>query len=183
LSTKINTNFNLKAKQLKKMSDILAGGGGKGASLQTAMHGALSLVANTAVRNYMEPKKVQNLYDPAGDLLSIRTGRLAGSLVGAWRFASSKLPGKTQAMLPENFKSNKSGFNFGKKESIRKVATVGGNIQGIVGTDVFYAQFHEKGTSLHKERPFLEPAAKDSMGRIEQIFESLINETFRKAKI
>jgi len=184
LSTKINSNFNLKASQLKKMSRMLAGASGsRGPSFKTAMHGALTLINNVAVRDYMEPKKTQNIHDPSGDLLSIRTGRLAGSLVGAWRFASSKLPGKTQAILPKNFKSNKSGFNLGKKESIRKVHTTGGNIVGTTGTDVPYAIFHEKGTSMHPERAFLEPAARDSMAKIEMIFESLINETFKKSKL
>ena len=149
--------------------------------LRDAMFLSLEEVGIVAAVDHMIPttNRATALTQPtAADKLTMRTGRLIGSVVGSFRFSEVNLPSSVKSLISGKYGTSSEGFEGGKKESIREVKVGPGQLIGIIGSKVPYAEFHEPG-----EREFFEPAAKESMPTILDIFEEAITETFRRAKI
>jgi len=66
---------------------------------------------------------------------------------------------------------------------IRKIVKDADGYHGIMGSKLIYAMVHEKGSpSRHiPARPYLEPAAKDSEGKVRQILKAKLDDAIRKA--
>lgn len=213
---RIESNYKLKAKQIKRyarrMSQVV---------FKEAMHASLESIGNTAVKNYMDAKAKENILSPSGEKLSVRSGRLAASLVGAYRFTESKLPPTVTQYLGGDLSFGLAGSGKGKKESIRIAKMTGSRIEGIIGSKVPYAEIQEKGGTTHPKvtpksrkffwfmhfltdeekwmmmaltsrqsfnvkippKPYLKPAAQESMPTVEKIFEESIKGEFRKEDI
>ena len=124
---------------------------------------------------------------PIDSMVTTRTGRLAGSIAGNWRFSSTRLPSTVEKFLSGDFSSSAEGFEGGKRESIREVKVSSGKFEGIIGSEVEYAAIHEFGGSTGRaklpERPYLRPAVEEAKPTIFDIFRSAINITFREARI
>jgi HK97 gp10 family phage protein len=54
------------------------------------------------------------------------------------------------------------------------------NIRGFVGTNVFYAKFHELGTKDIPPRPYLRPALTENIDRVKEILTQGLNTAARR---
>lgn len=124
--------------------------------LKGAMYAVLEEVGNVAVMDYMvaqtrESGESSGAFQSrisganTGNRLRTRSGRLAASVVSAWRFSQSGLPHDVNTGMRR--KQLISGE--GTKESIRQVTVTGGKIEGTIGSKVPYAEIHEKGGTTH----------------------------------
>ena len=195
-----------------------------GPIMREALRAALEMVGQRSAADYFittgsaqEGAKAKT--DPAR--LTMRTGRLIASLVGAYRFSSSVLPREVEKFVKTDIKSSTGGFEGGKKESIREVSVSGGRIQAAIGTTVPYAAAHELGSkhsvqitdksrrffwamwfntgdemwmrmALTKKnafnvtipaRPFLGPAARDSVSDIDAMLKVAVEESFKDRRV
>ncbi len=140
------TNIDLKVKEIKKLAKKL-----DKKTLRQTISVALQEIGNTSVVDFMIPKKVEDAILDASDdkKVSIRSGRLAGSITGAFRFSKSDLPRSVDRYISKKFNWSESGFNKGKKESIRQVKVSGNKWQGVIGSKVPYAVIQEKGGTIN----------------------------------
>lgn len=151
-------------------------------AMTIAMMSAFRIVGLRSTQNYMTRSHVTdsssgyNIGTAGGSKLNIRSGRLARSLVDAFDF---------------------SGGGGGTNESIRKINVSGNKVSGIYGSEVPYANIHEKGGTISASsspflvfkigpfwyqkksvnidaRPYLEPALEDSRDDIDAAFKSAL---------
>jgi phage gpG-like protein len=143
---RVTSNIDLKVKQIKKLAKKLSK-----KTLYQTIAVALEEIGNTSVVDFMIPKSVESAIADASDdkKISIRSGRLAGSIVGAFRFSKSDLPRSVERFRSKKFSWSEAGFGEGKKESIRQVKVTGSKWQGVIGSKVPYAVIQEKGGTLH----------------------------------
>lgn len=196
---KIKSNFKKKSKELKKYAKELSR-----KHLKDAMFSALEEVANISVKDFMVQKsKVSGESKGAflervrtastGRKLRTRTQRLAGSVVGNWRFSKTNLPKDVK-----NKMTDKQPFKEGAQESIREVKVSTGKFEGVIGSRVEYASIHEEGGVINHtnlfgkgiqatinipKRPYLKPAVEASKHSIFEIFRTSIESTFERERI
>jgi len=177
----VTTNFKVKQRQIRNYAGQLSR-----VHLLEATRVALDEVGFTAVQKFMKPTTLsQAISDKPTDVLSVRSGRLAGSIVGNFAFSKTSLPSSVEKHRSGNYNSSSSDFSGGKKESIREAKITAGGIQGIIGSKVEYAARHEFGFPKGKTpaRPYLRPAVKVSMRNIQEIYRETVVATFKNAKI
>ncbi len=175
----MKSNFKVKAAEIRKYADLL---GGKFLADATAV--ALDEVGFVAVRTFMRATTVgQAIGLAASDVVTVRTGRLAGSIVGNFRFSETTLPSSVEKFRTGQYNSSNSGFGGGRKESIREVKVRPGGIQGIIGSKVKYAARHEFGFKSTPARPYLRPAVKVALPSVKNIYRETLTSTFQKADI
>lgn len=197
---KVRSNAKQKAKEIRAYGRQLSRNHLKG-----AMFASLEEVANVAVGDFMRPgarrkgeahgEFIQRIrMRSTGKRLRVRTGRLASSVLGTWRFSKAKLPSSVQlAMRPKE-----RAPGGGERESIREVKIGRGKLEGIVGSTVPYARIHEFGGTIHHtnlfgrgiqadismpERPYLRPAVEKARPSIVEIFGRSIQSTWDQARI
>jgi len=185
---RVITNFKAKGRKFRSYAKRL---GSK--YMRDGMFMALEMVGNTAVAEYMKQTSIDNFTQAlTGNKLRIRTGRLARSIMGVMSFTTAKYPAKMEKFVKSQIPTSKEGWGGGKKESIRQVTVNSRQIEGIIGSEVLYAQIHEKGgviktksggTITIPKRPYLVPAVKESMPDIHDMFDMLIHETFKRELI
>ena len=126
------------------------------------------------------------------DKLTIRSGRLIGSLVNAPRFRGGRLPSSVKALAAGKFNSSAAGFREGRSEAFRQVEITSSGMIAVIGSDVPYARIHEFGGQAGRNRsvaiparPYLTPAAAKvvASGAADRILSAAINETFKRANI
>ena len=163
-NVKAITNIDLKVKEIKRLAKKL-----NKKTLYQTIAVALQEIGNTSVVDFMIPKKVESaITDASNDnKVSIRSGRLAGSIIGAFRFSKSDLPRSVDRYISNDFTWSESGFGAGKRESIRQVKVSGNKWQGVIGSKVPYAIVQEKGGTLN-------PTVSD---RSRRFFWAMYNET------
>jgi|TARA_Y100000310_G_scaffold33205_1_gene31395 hypothetical protein len=138
---RVKSNFKMKSSQISRYARKL-----NKKYFRGAMFAALEEVGNTAVQNYIKQTTLEEAVGgESGSVLMGRTGRLAGSIAGAWRFSQANLPVKVESGMRKKIRQSEAGFEGGKKESIRKVVAGGRRIEGIIGSEVPYAAIHEYG--------------------------------------
>jgi hypothetical protein len=174
------SNFKVKAKELKKYADKISG-----SVFKKLMYRALMEVSFTSVKDYMI--MTSNVLEAIGfpvdpNFLTVRTGRLSRSILDAPSFGRVELPTDVEAMMQSKPTGTNVAPTKGKSEGYKRVIISGRTIEGIIGTDVEYAEKHEKGHGV-KARPFLTPAASDSMPTIKKMFEQTVEETFKRENI
>lgn len=181
-SVEIQSNFKVKARQINAYAALLSK-----QYLADATAVALDEVGFTAVKDFMRATTIPQAikYPPKSptDVLTVRTGRLAGSIVGNFRFSSTRLPRSVEKFKSGEYKSSKAEFGGGKNESIREIKITTGGIQGIIGSRVPYAARHEFGKSPVPARPYLRPAVKVAFPAIHKIYLETITSTFKREKI
>lgn len=111
-------------------------------------------------------------------ILTMRTGRLIASVVGAFRFSEVNLPSPMARFAARPFTSSGEGFEKGKSEAIREVDIGPGGIRARIGTRVPYGKKHELG-----QRPFLRPAVDRAMPMVERILGEAIEGDFKIRRI
>jgi len=146
MSVEFKTNFDFEIKKLKRYIRK-----GHKNAINDAMWASLEYVGNVSARDFMIPTTIKGaVANPSNNAkLSVRSGRLIGSVVGNWRFSSVDLPKTIKRLIGDKIKTSTSGFDGGKKESIRKVKVSGKQFEGIIGSKVPYARIHEEGGVLH----------------------------------
>lgn len=183
---RVESNFKTKGKQIRKYADKL----GK-KHLKGAMSASLQEVANVSVSSFMKidptggggtmAQVVERARaQPTGARLRIRSGRLASSILGTWRFNMSGLPSIVKGEMRARPPVKGTG---GQQESIREVSVSPGRIQGIVGSEVEYARIHEYGSTRMPKRAYLEPAVEKSLPGVIKIFDKSIDSTWERARI
>ena len=190
MSTKVITNFPLKARQFKSYAKKLSTSGDDGI-FKNGMFMALEMIGIAAVADHMKQTSIDNFTQAlTGNKLRIRTGRLSRSIMGVMSFSTSKYPAKMKKFITSNIPTSQEGFEGGKKESIRRVIVGSGKLEGIIGSTVDYAAIHEFGGKAGRglsttipARPYLTPAVKETMPDIFVMFDELIHETFRQEHI
>ena len=153
---KVVSNFKMKSSQISKYARRL-----NKKFFRGAMFSALEEVGNVAAQDYMKSTSLaEAVASPSsGSILTTRSGRLVGSVVGTWRFSQASLPVKVEKGMRKKVRQTQAGFEGGKKESIRKVMATGSKIEGIIGSKVPYAAIHEYGgkttpTTSYKARSY-----------------------------
>ncbi len=186
---KVQSNFASKSRQIAKYGSLL-----KKSILHDAVAAALQEVANISAAKYMAQGTVEEaIGKPAGNILSVRSGRLVGSVVGAWRFSETILPPTVKRFLSGEYRTSSANFGAGKRESIREVSVAGNLIRGIIGSEVEYAAIHEFGGTIKFKkrggsvripaRPYLTPAVKDAREDIMDIFKESVEASFKAERI
>jgi|3_EtaG_2_1085321.scaffolds.fasta_scaffold57772_2 phage gpG-like protein len=139
-------NFKVKSKEIKRYARKL-----DKKILRATLFAALEHVGQVSVSKYMKPTTpLQAVGEPStSSKVTVRSGRLAGSIVGNWRFTKSNLPKSVERYVQGKVKSSGKGFEGGKRESIRQVSVSPGTFEGIIGSKVEYAGVQEKGGTIH----------------------------------
>jgi len=123
MSVKVITNFKEKSREMAEFtSDV------KKHAFQVGMTRLLDEVGFTSVQEFMD---TSNKGKPHKRKLTMRDGRLAASIVGAYKFGVGG-----------------SDASQGIKESIRKVKIGVTGVEGIIGSKVPYAEIHEHGGTI-----------------------------------
>lgn len=110
--------------------------------------------------------------------LTMRSGRLAASMVGAFRFSATVLPRSLKSFQARKFQGADLG---GIKESIREVKVIGKKVIATIGTSVTskgfdYPLFHER--KARRLRPFLQPAVDKALPSIERMLKQAFERDF-----
>ena len=177
----VKSNFKLKAKELEKYARQLSD-----KYLKVGMYYLLNEVSNISIVEHMihYPTTKEAMAAPVhSSKITIRTANLARSVLEMPSFNRQgvkkssmqgiltpdvKLPGKSKEGIIEGYK---------------KVVISGSTLEGFIGTDVFYAEENEEGLYGKKARPFLKPAAKESIATGREIFRKVIEQSFKKEAI
>lgn len=167
----MTTNLKQVSRKMDKLMNKLTS-----TTLKQALHLALQLVGFKAVSRYMV--QTAGIMQAAGmgvnpEKLTIRTGRLAGSIVNAPRFSIADLPTDIEMLYLKETKGRTVARLGGIQESINEVKRSGLVFEAIKGSKVPYAKKHEKGISV-TARPYLTPAAMESRQEIINILERTI---------
>lgn len=178
---RIETNFPKKQKEIQNYVKKL-----NKKFLQRAMHLALMEVSFTSVKDFMI--MTSDVIDAMGrevdpEFLTIRTGRLARSVTNVPTFGDVELPTEVESLLQAKPHGTNVAPKEGEREGYKRIFVSANQIEGIIGTEVPYAEKHEKGSGKIKARPFLNPAAKESMPTVRKIFEQTLIQTFKKENI
>lgn len=170
-------NFKEKSSEINKYAKKLTP-----VYLKEAMSLALEDVGITSAQEYFIHTSgfLDAIELPASaDMLTMRTGRLIGSLVGAVRFSAVKLPSTIEQLQKSGVVISGEDFGKGKSESIREIHIKTGGIIGIIGSKVPYAEKHE-----FSNREYLTPAIKEEMQQtIPEIFRRAVEETWKRENI
>ena len=171
---RIVSNIAEKLRAMQRYNRLL-----EGKILVAAWHRILDLVGQTSVADFWITN-VGILSPTHPSKPTKRTGRLIGSLIGARRFTAVKLPTAVERLRGKQATTSGIGFAKGKKESIRRVNAIGGQIVAEIGSEVPYAE--ELETS---QRSYLRPAAADiaSGDQAVKILKVSVEETFKDAHI
>ena len=138
---RMESNAKIKANEINKYARKL-----NKKFFRGAMFAALEEVGNTSVMDFMKATTLEGAVGAkTGNKLTQRTGRLAGSIAGTWRFSQASLPVKVEQGMRSKIRSSGADFEGGKKESIRKVQASGRKIEGTIGSTVPYAAIQEYG--------------------------------------
>jgi len=179
---KVEHNFNIKSKQIKKYAKKLHKD-----ILRDAVAVALQEVANVSAMSFFKQtrsKLAARTLAPEPDIVTSRTGRLIASILGDFRFNDVRLPNTVRGILTDETKVTPTNeFAQGKTESIRQINVSGSTIQGWIGSSTPYAAKHEYGQGNTSARPYLRPAVKVAQRDIIEIFRESITGTFKEAKI
>jgi hypothetical protein len=181
MPAQVKTNFPEKQKEIQSYIKKL-----DKKFLQRAMHLALMEVSFTSVKDFMimTSDVIEAMGKPVdADLLTVRTGRLARSVTNVPTFGDVELPTAVESLLQAKPHGTNVKPKEGEREGYKRIIIRPGKIEGIIGSDVPYAQKHEKGSGRVKARPFLEPAAKESMPSVRKIFEQTLIQTFKRERI
>ena len=146
-------------------------------TVEASLYEAMDIIGQTAVSKYMVPaavtwrgKRKPKIRRLQKTKLNIITGRLARSILNQYSFAQGAA---------------------GEKESIRKVDYEGGKFIARMGSTVPYAAIREFGGKIHHDnlfgkgieaiikipaRPYLRPAAEDSVQTISIMLQQRVSE-------
>ena len=141
-------------------------------AIRQLLYSMMEAVGFRAVSEYMIQTTMQEAVwggtDP--NRLTVRTGRLAGSILSAPRFSKSELPTGIESLYMQE-KPKTISRKGGQQEAINEIVAEGATFHGIKGSRVEYAAKHEFGRGV-RPRPYLVPALRDSeamlMNMIEQ---------------
>ena len=159
--------------------------GVKGPLLRDAFRLGLDMVGQVSVADFMITTGTGGQGDtPFGKKahptkLTMRSGRLVASMIGAFRFSATVLPRSLKSFQARKFQGADLG---GKKESIREVRVVGKKIIATIGTNVTspggfdYPLHHEK--KARRLRPFLRPAVDKALPSIERMLKQALERDF-----
>lgn len=179
MTVEVTTNFDIKAKEITSYAEKLSR-----KYLNVAMFHLLNEVANRAVGDFMiATSSIEDaVFKPVdSERLTVRTGRLARSILSTPNFNYEGLPASEFDALSPKPKIYTSTVE--KSEGYKKVIINSRQIDGIIGTETFYAAVHEKGGSRVPARPYLQPAAEASMGVAREIFRQAIELSFEEQDI
>ncbi len=109
--------------------------------------------------------------------LTIRTGRLARSVVNSFTFSITRLPRTRKVTNPKPKTIAK--FGNGQKEGFRKIFFDGVKLGATMGTTVEYASLHEQGIGRFPARPFLEPALEFVRPKLSTIIDKELGKVYR----
>jgi len=195
----LKTNLNEVSKKFDRLIKHLTKDG-----IKQAIDASLQLIGFVAVSDHMIQTDLATAIGAGVDSekLTMRTGRLAGSLMSAPRFSTSQLPTEISSYFmkskPKTIKKLPGG-----SEGIHRVTVTGTNIEGEKGTIVPYGAIHEYGgtTKPHvivpkrasvlsfggrfykkvnhpgsniPARPYLTPALTGSQDKISTIFQMAV---------
>lgn len=150
-----------------------------GIAMRQMMYSALELIGFRAVSEYMIQTTLEGAVYLQSDpyRLTIRTGRLAGSIVAAPRFSKSELPTEIESLIGQKPRTVVRLPGVG--EAINEVEIRGAIVEAWKGSKVEYAARHELGGGI-KARPFLRPALRDSEPLIVKMIETMVNYQIKK---
>ncbi len=134
----IRHNTKAKLKDLSRYERNL-----KGPLLRDSFRLALDMIGQTAVADFFITTGGGS---PNSTKLTMRSGRLAASLVGAFRFSQTKLPRGLGTFQAKQIQG--TGAGIGKKESIREVTVTRGKVTARIGSRTPYAGAHESGSLI-----------------------------------
>jgi len=160
----LKTNLNEVSKKFDRLIKHLTKDG-----IKQAIDASLQLIGFVAVSDHMIQTDLATAIGAGVDSekLTMRTGRLAGSLMSAPRFSTSQLPTELSSYyLKEKPKTLRK--LPGTDEGIHRVTVTGTNIEGEKGTSVPYGAKHEP------TRPFLTPSLMESGDKISTIFQMAV---------
>jgi phage gpG-like protein len=188
---RITSNIAQKLRSMERYNRLL-----NNKIMLAAWHRILDLVGQTSAADFWITTSASvgsNITQPTNpSKLTMRSGRLLGSLVGARRFTAVRLPSSVDRFAAKQFSSSGAGFSRGKKEAIRRVKVSAGQVSAEIGSEVPYAAIHEFGGMAGRgktvnipARPYLQPAAEKatSEGQVENILRESVEATFRDANI
>jgi len=167
--SELKTNLNEVSKQMDKYIKMSTTD-----ALKQAMYLACEVVGFKSVSEHMIQTSLSEAIGLRTDpiKLTMRTGRLAGSLVDAPRFSRSELPTELESIALKSKPKTIQKLG-GIQEGITSVEITPTGANAIKGTRVPYASRHEKGQGV-KARPFLNPGLQDSQDEILKIIEQTI---------
>ena len=176
----VKSNFRLKAKELEKYASQLSD-----KYLKVGMYYLLNEVSNISIVEHMilTKTKEEALVAPVhSSKLTIRVGNLARSVLEMPSFNRQGIKKSSmQGILTPDVKlPGKS--EEGVIEGHKKVKISGSTLEGFIISEVKYAERHEEGHDMPK-RPFLKPAAKESIATGREIFRKVIEQSFKKEAI
>jgi len=165
--SELKTNLNEVSKQMDKylkMSTTEA--------LKQVLYLACEMIGFKAVSDYMiQTAGIKSAMEKSHPTkLTVRTGRMAGSIVSAPRFSQSELPSNTLTSIAFKSKPITIQSFGGIQEGITSVVLTPNGAEAIKGTKVPYAEKHEMGFGV-TQRPFLNPALRDTKGSILEVME------------
>ncbi len=164
----------------------------KGPLLRDAFRLGLDMIGQVSVADFMVATgtgELRNRPRPFGlkthpTKLTIRSGRLAASMVGAFRFSDTVLPRSLKAFQARKFQGADLG---GTKESIREVRVLGKKIVATIGTKVKspkgfdYPLHHEEKAA--RLRQFLRPAVDKALPSVERMLKQALERDFSLRRI
>jgi len=179
----IDYNLDLKAEEMKKYARLF-----QGSILADAFKVIMDYIGMVSAEDYWIQTSAsagEHITQSVSDKITQRTGRLLGSIVGAFRFSKVNLPSSVDKFSRGQFSSSKEDFGGGKLEAIREVKVGPTGIIARMGSEVEYAATHEFGRLDENipKRPYLIPAIMDSETTINKIINEAVESTFENADI
>lgn len=181
----INHNTKAKLRSLSKYNRAV-----KGPLLRDAFRLGLDMIGQVSVADFMIATGtggLRNRPSPFGlrahpSKLTMRSGRLAASIIGAFRFSDTILPKSLATFQAKKFQGSGAGFSEGKSEAIREVRISGGKVIARIGTSVMspkgfdYPEYHER--KAPHLRPFLQPAVDKALPSVERMLKQAFEHDF-----
>ncbi len=160
----------------------------KGPLLRDAFRLGLDMIGQVSVADFMittgtgelrnRPQAVGLKTHPTK--LTMRSGRLAASMIGAFRFSNTTLPRSLKSFQARKFQG--ADLGSGEQESIREVRVIGKNIIATIGTKVKsprgfdYPLYHEE--KAPRLRQFLRPAVDKALPSVKRMLKQAIERDF-----
>ena len=184
----IDFNVDLKVRELIAYAKAF-----KTSILVDAFKVIMDYIGSVSAEDYWEQTSAsagEHITQSVSDKITQRSGRLIGSVVGAFRFSKVDLPGSVDRFSKEQFTSSKEDFAGGKSEAIREAKMTSTGVLALIGSEVEYAAIHEFGgvTGINQsatipKRPYLLPAIKDSKVTARKIINEAVHATFEEANV
>ncbi len=184
----IRHNTKTKLKSLSRYNRAV-----KGPLLRDAFRLGLDMIGQISVADFMistgtgelrnRPQAIGLKTHPKK--LTMRSGRLAASMIGAFRFSDTVLPRSIKAFQARKFQG--ADLGSGEKESIREVKVVGKKIVATIGTKVEsprgfdYPLYHER--KAPRLRQFLRPAVDKGLPLVEAMLKQALERDFALRRI